>query len=226
MTEKPESTLGLQDHTAILLRISNRLADRFTGVFAAETVERYVFESYTALARTARINAHLPATTEHFANDRLNALAKSKGSVVSEAREVLFVCVQNAGRSQMAAALLNVEAKGRIRVRSAGSMPASELDASVVTVMSEMGLDLSKDYPKPLTDDVVRASDVVITMGCGDSCPIYPGKHYEDWDLTDPAGQSLETVREVRDEIHERIKTLVASLLGPIGRKEEAQTQA
>ncbi|MDQ5861587.1 MAG: arsenate reductase ArsC [Actinomycetota bacterium] len=213
MTEHQETTLGLQDNTAILRRISDRLAERFTGVFAAETVERYVFESYTALARTAKIGAYLPATTEHFANDRLAALAKSKGSVVSEVPEVLFVCVQNAGRSQMAAALLNVEAKGRIRVRSAGSMPAAELDPTVVTAMSEMGLDLGKGYPEPLTDDVVRASDVVITMGCGDSCPIYPGKRYEDWDLTDPAGQSLETVRVIRDEIHARIKTLVGSLL-------------
>lgn len=203
----------MQDNTEILHRISERLAERFTGVFAVETVERYVFESYTALARTAKISAYLPATTEHFANDRLAALAKSKGSVVSEVPEVLFVCVQNAGRSQMAAALLNVEAKGRIRVRSAGSMPAAELDPTVVTVMSEMGLDLGKDYPKPLTDDVVRASDVVITMGCGDSCPIYPGKRYEDWDLADPAGQSLETIRVIRDEIQARIKTLVGSLL-------------
>ncbi|CCQ46066.1 low molecular weight phosphotyrosine phosphatase family protein [Pseudarthrobacter siccitolerans] len=213
MTEPQETTLGLQDNTEVLHRISNRLSDRFAGTFAAETVERYVFESYTALARTAKISAYLPATTEHFANDRLAALAKSKGSIVSEIPEVLFVCVQNAGRSQMAAALLNVEAKGRIRVRSAGSMPASELDPAVLAVMSEMGLDLSKDYPKPLTDDVVRASDVVITMGCGDSCPIYPGKHYEDWDLADPAGQSLDTVRTIRDEIHARIKTLVGSLL-------------
>lgn len=213
MTEHQKTTLGLQDNAEILHRISERLAERFSGVFAVETVERYVFESYTALARTAKISAYLPATTEHFANDRLAALAKSKGSVVSEVPEVLFVCVQNAGRSQMAAALLNVEAKGRIRVRSAGSMPAAELDPTVVTVMSEMGLDLGKDYPKPLTDDVVRASDVVITMGCGDSCPIYPGKRYEDWDLTDPAGQSLETVRVIRDEIQARIKTLVGSIL-------------
>lgn len=213
MTEHQETTLGLQDNTEILHRISDRLADRFTGIFATETVERYVFESYTALARTAKISAYLPSTTEHFANDRLAALAKSEGSVVSEVPEVLFVCVQNAGRSQIAAALLNVEAKGRIRVRSAGSMPASELDPTVVTAMSEMGLDLANDYPKPLTDDVVRASDVVITMGCGDSCPIYPGKRYEDWDLTDPAGESLETVRVIRDEIHERIKSLVRSLL-------------
>ena len=213
MTEHQKTALGLQDNTAILHRISERLAERFTGIFAVETVERYVFESYTALARTAKISAYLPATTEHFANDRLAALAKSKGSATFEIPEVLFVCVQNAGRSQMAAALLNVEAKGRIRVRSAGSMPASELDPTVVAAMSEMGLDLGKDYPKPLTDDVVRASDVVITMGCGDSCPIYPGKRYEDWDLTDPAGQSLETVREIRDEVHARIKTLVGSLL-------------
>ena len=212
MTDHQETTLGLQDNTELLHRISNRLADRYAGTFAAETVQRYVFESYTALARTAKISAYLPATTEHFANDRLHALAQSKRAVVSDVPEVLFVCVQNAGRSQMAAALLNIEAKGKIRVRSAGSLPASELDTTVVTVMAEMGLDLGKEYPKPLTDDVVRASDVVITMGCGDSCPIYPGKRYEDWDLTDPAGQSLETVRDIRDQIHDRVKHLVASL--------------
>ena len=177
-------------------------------MFAAETVERYVFESYTALARTAKINTYLPSTTEHFANDRLNALAKSKGAVASEVPEVLFVCVQNAGRSQMAAALLTVEAKGRIHVRSAGSLPAAELDPAVVAAMSEMGLDLTKDYPKPLTDDVVRASDVVITMGCGDSCPIYPGKRYEDWELADPAGLPVAAVRIIRDEIHDRVKAL------------------
>lgn len=212
MTENRETNLGLQDNTGLLYRISARLGERFTGIFAAETVERYVFESYTALARTAKISTYLPATTEHFASDRLSALAKSQGAFASEVPEVLFVCVQNAGRSQMAAALLTVEAKGRIRVRSAGSLPAAELDPAVVTVMSEMGLDLSRDYPKPLTDDVVRASDVVITMGCGDSCPIYPGKRYEDWELPDPADQPVETVREIRDLIQDRVKTLVDSL--------------
>lgn len=213
MTEFFEkSGLGLKDNTEVLQRIGDRLADRFAGVFAAETVERYVFESYTALARTAKISAYLPATTEHFANDRLSALAKSKGAVESDVPEVLFVCVQNSGRSQLAAALLNVEAKGRIRVRSAGSLPAAELDPIVVEAMTEMGLDLSRIYPKPLTDDVVRASDVVITMGCGDSCPIYPGKRYEDWNLTDPSGQPLETVRIIRDEIHHRVRKLYAEL--------------
>ena len=215
MTEQ-HATLGLRDNTEVLNRISSRLAERFAGVFAAETVERYVFESYAALARTARIGTHLPATTEHFATDRLTALAKSKDPVPSETPEVLFVCVRNAGRSQMAAALLTVESKGRIHVRSAGSMPAAELDPAVVAAMSEMGLDLSANYPKPLTDDVVRASDVVITMGCGDSCPIYPGKRYEDWGLADPAPESLdslEAVRAIRDEIHDRVRALVASLL-------------
>lgn len=212
MTEHREARLGLQDNTELLHRISARLADRFAGVFAAETVERYVFESYAALARTAKVTAYLPATTEHFANDRLSALAKSKGAVAGGVPEVLFVCVQNAGRSQMAAALLTVEAKGRIHVRSAGSLPSAELDPTVVEVMSELGLDLSRKYPKPLTDDVVRASDVVITMGCGDSCPVYPGKRYEDWDLPDPADHPLETVRGIRDQIHDRVKTLVDSL--------------
>ena len=223
MTENRETSRGLQENTELLYRISTRLADKFVGIFAAETVERYVFETYTAMARTAKITTPLPATTEHFANDRLTALAKSKGALVSEVPEVLFVCVQNAGRSQMAAALLNVEAKGRIRVRSAGSLPAAELDPAVVAAMSEMGLDLTRDYPKPLTDDVVRASDVVITMGCGDSCPIYPGKRYEDWELTDPAGLPIAAVRIVRDEIHDRVKALAASLLNkPDSNKEES----
>ena len=212
MTDHRETSLGLQDNTELLRRISSRLGERFAGVFAGETVERYVFESYTALARTAKITTYLPATTEHFASDRLNALAKSKGAITAEVPEVLFVCVQNAGRSQMAAAFLTVEAKGRIHVRSAGSLPAADLDPAVVTVMSEMGLDLSQNYPKPLTDDVVRASDVVITMGCGDSCPIYPGKRFEDWDLPDPAGQPLVAVREIRDQIHGQVRALVASL--------------
>ena len=211
--DSSNSGTGLRDTTEIMHRISERLTERFTGVFAAETVERYVFESYTALARTAKITIYLPATTEHFASDRLTALAKSKGASASDTPEVLFVCVQNAGRSQMAAALLTMESKGRIRVRSAGSMPAAELDPTVIAVMDEMGLDLTRNYPKPLTDDVVRASDIVITMGCGDSCPIYPGKRYEDWDLTDPSDEPIERVRAIRDDIHERVRALAASLL-------------
>lgn len=127
--------------------------------------------------------------------------------------EVLFVCVHNAGRSQMAAALLERYAAGRIHIRSAGSEPASSLNPRVVEAMGEIGLDVSREFPKPLTDDYVRAADVVITMGCGDTCPIYPGKRYEDWELDDPAGQDLDAVRRIRDEIDVRVKKLVGELV-------------
>ncbi len=130
-----------------------------------------------------------------------------------EVPEVLFVCVHNAGRSQMAAALLDRYAAGRIHIRSAGSEPASALNPRVVEAMGEIGLDISREFPKPLTDDYVRAADVVITMGCGDTCPIYPGKRYEDWELDDPAGQDLDAVRRIRDEIDVRIKKLVGELV-------------
>jgi arsenate reductase (thioredoxin) len=127
--------------------------------------------------------------------------------------EVLFVCVHNAGRSQMAAGLLDQMSQGRVRVRSAGSDPAEEVNPAAVEAMAEVGVDLSKEFPKPLTDEVVRAADAVITMGCGDACPIYPGKRYEDWELEDPAGKDLETVRRIRGEIAERIRSLLADLV-------------
>src|SRR5580693_4096111 len=126
--------------------------------------------------------------------------------------EVLFVCVHNAGRSQMAAALLDHRADGAVHVRSAGSDPAETLNPAVVEAMSELGLDISKEFPKPLTDDAVRAADVVITMGCGDACPFYPGKRYLDWELDDPAGKSLATVRRIRDEIDDRVQALLREL--------------
>jgi arsenate reductase len=129
------------------------------------------------------------------------------------APEVLFVCVRNAGRSQMAAGLLQLRSQGRITVRSAGSAPAAEVDPNAVAALEELGIDLATEFPKPLTDDAVRAADVVVTMGCGDACPIYPGKRYLDWELDDPAGQDLETVRRIRDEIDERVRALVADLL-------------
>ena len=127
--------------------------------------------------------------------------------------EVLFVCVHNAGRSQMAAGLLNQRSAGRVHVRSAGSTPAAELNPRVVEAMQEIGIDISHEFPKPLTNEFVKEADVVITMGCGDACPIYPGKRYEDWDLVDPAGKDLETVRRIRDEIDARVQALLAQLL-------------
>jgi protein-tyrosine-phosphatase len=131
---------------------------------------------------------------------------------VKEVPEVLFVCVHNAGRSQMAAALLDHHARGKVHVRSAGSMPADRLDPAVVEALAEVGLDVGKEFPKPLSDDVVRAADVVITMGCGDACPIYPGKKYEDWELDDPAGKDLSVVRRIRDEIDARVRALIDQL--------------
>lgn len=135
-----------------------------------------------------------------------------EGKLVTDVPEVLFVCVHNAGRSQMAAALLDQRANGKVRVRSAGSEPADRLNPAVVEAMSEVGLDISKEFPKPLTDDAVRAADVVITMGCGDACPFYPGKRYLDWELEDPAGKPLPVVRRIRDEIDERVQRLLVEL--------------
>ncbi len=132
---------------------------------------------------------------------------------MSDVPEVLFVCVHNAGRSQMAAALLDHHANGKVLVRSAGSDPADRLNPAVVAAMAEVGIDLSREFPKPLTDQAVRAADVVITMGCGDACPIYPGKRYEDWQLQDPAGQPVQVVRGIRDQIDARVRQLLRELL-------------
>lgn len=149
-----------------------------------------------------------------FARERLKALAQVEGVVTKDQPEVLFVCVHNAGRSQMAAGLVKLRSEGTIHVRSAGSTPAEEINPAVVEAMTEIGVDLGEEYPKPLTDEFVKAADVVITMGCGDACPIYPGKKYEDWQLDDPAGQDVAAVRAIRDEIDARVRKLVDEMLG------------
>ena len=177
-----------------------------------ETIERYIAESLDLLGE-ARINVFVPVLAHRFARERLRALAQAEGRIVTEQPEVLFVCVHNAGRSQMAAGLVKLRSGGRVHVRSAGSAPGERINPAVVEAMSEVGVDLSEEFPKPLTDEVVRAADVVVTMGCGDACPIYPGKRYEDWQLDDPAGQSIETVRRIRDEIDARVGRLVSDLL-------------
>jgi len=200
---------------AVLRRTAEDLAGTFAGVFSRETVERYVFESYTALRRTARITTHLPALARAFATERLTALAQAKGAIAKDVPEVLFLCVHNAGRSQMAAALLEHHARGRVHVRSAGSQPAESINPAVLSVMAELGLNLGAEFPKPMTDDVVAAADVVVSMGCGDACAIYPGKRYLDWTLTDPDGQSVETVRRIRDDIDNRVQALLADLTTP-----------
>ena len=132
---------------------------------------------------------------------------------MSDVPQILVVCTHNAGRSVAARVLLDHYGRGRVTVRSAGSAPGDEINPAVAQILTERGLDVSKEFPKPLTDEVVRAADVVVTMGCGDACPIYPGKRYEDWELEDPAGRDLETVRRIRDEIDERVRQLVGDLL-------------
>jgi protein-tyrosine-phosphatase len=189
------------------------LTDEFASVFSQETIERYIAESLDLLG-DARINVFVPVLAHRFARERLRALGQSEGTITKEQPEVLFVCVHNAGRSQMAAGLVKLRSAERIHVRSAGSQPGEEIDPVVVEAMEEIGVDMAEAFPKPLTDEVVRAADVVITMGCGDACPIYPGKRYEDWTVDDPAGQDLATVRRIRDEIDGRVQLLISDLLG------------
>lgn len=196
-----------------LNRVVDSLTEKYSGVFAKETIERVVFESYAALLRAGTKPNSVTVFAEKFSRDRLRALATAKGSVTKEKPEVLFVCVQNAGRSQMAMALMEQLSNGGINVRSAGSMPANEVSQKTIAVMAELGLDLTEAFPKPLTDDVVQAADVVITMGCGDACPLYPGKKYMDWNLEDPAHLDIDGVRRVRDQIQVRVEELIAELL-------------
>jgi protein-tyrosine-phosphatase len=190
----------------------DRLIAEFAGVFSPETVIETIQDSASRWD-DARIKSHVPVLAERFARERLRAVAQSEGSIVKEVPEVLFVCVHNAGRSQMAAALLDHHAKGRVHVRSAGSTPADEINPAVIAVMDEVGVDLSKEFPKPLTTEVVQAADVVITMGCGDACPIFPGKRYLDWELPDPSGRLVSEVRPIRDEIDARVRGLLAELV-------------
>ncbi len=145
-------------------------------------------------------------------DESLRPAAHLERKLMSHLPEVLFVCVHNAGRSQMAANLLDHHAQGTLHVRSAGSEPSDRLNPAVVQAMREVGIDISKEFPKPLTDDIVRESDVVITMGCGDACPLYPGKRYLDWDLEDPTDKPIEVVRSIRDEIDGRVRALLGEL--------------
>jgi protein-tyrosine-phosphatase len=188
------------------------LATEFAGIFSRETIERYVWDSRDLLQERARVKAFLALFVYRFARERLQALAQLEGAVRKDRPEVLFVCVHNAGRSQMAAGLTQTLSNGRVHVRSAGSEPADRINPAVVAAMAELGIDLSQEFPKPLTDEVVEAADVVITMGCGDACPIYPGKRYLDWDVNGPDGQSLESVRAIRSDIRQRVEGLLTEL--------------
>jgi len=196
----------------LVKQASERLKGDFAGVFSVETIERFMTESQDQLESRAMVTTWLPILIERFVRDRLRALAKVEGLSTDQRPAVLFLCVQNAGRSQMAAGWLRHLAGDTVEVFSGGSEPAESVNEVAVEAMAEVGIDIRSGFPKPWTDEIVRAADVVITMGCGDACPLYPGKRYEDWDVTDPAGQPLELVRQVRDDIQARVRALMASL--------------
>lgn len=197
-------------------RIIDDLSARFAGTFSRETVERVVLDSYDLL-RAREGGRALPSATAQFAAERLTAQETTAADLIGDRPaggpiEVLFVCVQNAGRSQLAAAIMRHLGGTRVRVRTAGSAPIDAIRPAVVMALDEIGVPLGGEFPKPLTDDVVRAADVVITMGCGDACPVYPGRRYLDWPVADPAGQPLDRVREIRDDIDGRVRGLLRAL--------------
>lgn len=194
-----------------LERIVADLTTRYRGTFSPETVRASVVDSHALLARGAR-SPLLASRTAAFATTRLDALRSAQGHP-AEVPEVLFVCVQNAGRSQLAAGIMRQLAGDSVVVRTAGSAPAADVRSSIVRALDEIGVSLGSEFPKPLTDDVVRAADVVVTMGCGDACPIYPGRRYLDWDLADPVGQPQPVVRAIRDDIEQRVRGLLDELL-------------
>ena len=207
MTQTPTVEQQLALRTAV-----SRLAREFTGTFGRETIERFLSSSWDQLATSATTLQFLPVLAERFARQRLHALARVEGQADSGVPTVLFVCVHNAGRSQMALGWLNHLAGDRAIGWSGGSEPTSDINPVAITAMAEVGIDISNEFPKPWTDEILRAADAVITMGCGDACPIFPGKRYEDWEIVDPAGRDLETVRRVRDEIGQHVRALLESL--------------
>jgi arsenate reductase (thioredoxin) len=199
-------------------KAAEALQEEFAGTFSRETIARYIAESVELLG-DSKINVYVPVLAHRFARERLKALGQAEGVLTKEQPEVLFVCVQNAGRSQLAASLITLRSGGRVGVRSAGSDPAEIVNPRVAEVMTELGVDLDDAFPKPLTDEVVRAADVVVTMGCGDACPIYPGKRYEDWEVADPAeATSYEEVRAIRDDVDARVQRLLSELGIPLAR--------
>ena len=201
------------EQTLALKTAAARLKADFDGTFAAETIERFLTSSYDQFAKNAKTNVFLPLLAERFARQRLKALARVEGKDDGGVPVVLFLCVHNAGRSQMALGWFAHLAGDRAMAWSGGSDPGSEVNPAAVAAMAEVGIDISQEFPKPWTDEIVRAADVVVTMGCGDACPIFPGKRYEDWELDDPAGKDVEEIRPIREEIADRVRALLGALL-------------
>jgi protein-tyrosine-phosphatase len=204
-------SLSLDQQLALKTAAKN-LGDDFAGTFAEETIELFLETSYDQFADRARFTHFLPLMAERFARQRLRALARVEGEHASGEPIVLFLCVHNAGRSQMALGWFNHLAGDRAVAWSGGSEPGTEVNPAAIAAMAEVGIDITEEFPKPWTSEIVEAADVVVTMGCGDACPLYPGKRYEDWELDDPAGQDVEAVRPIRDEIRTHVEQLLASL--------------
>lgn len=217
MTEENTTTanLGLEQQLA-LRTAASRLQTRFKGTFSQQTIERFLYSSYDDFAGRATVVAWLPLLAERFARQRLEALAKVEGKSDDTRPTVLFLCVHNAGRSQMAMGWFQAMAGDRAVAWSGGSEPSSQVNPAAIAAMAEVGIDITNEFPKPWTDEIVRAADAVITMGCGDACPIFPGKRYEDWVLEDPQGLDVESVRPIRDEIKDRVEALLESLGIPV----------
>ncbi|KUI24830.1 phosphotyrosine protein phosphatase [Mycobacterium sp. IS-1742] len=188
------------------------LQAEFGSTFGVETIERILNTAYDQLAGRAMNPDSLPLLAERFARQRLHALARVEGRVADGKPTVLFLCTHNAGRSQMALGYFTHLAGGRAVGWSGGSEPGHQINPAAVAAMGEVGIDITGEYPKPWTDEIVRAADVVVTMGCGDTCPVFPGKRYENWELPDPAGQGLDAVRPIRDDIEHRVRRLLAEL--------------
>ncbi|WP_433358719.1 arsenate reductase ArsC [Streptosporangium sp. CA-115845] len=205
------------DQQLAIATAARRLGEEFTGTFSSETIERFLHTSYDQFATRAVVANFLPLLAERFARQRLHALARVEGR--SDGRPiVLFLCVHNAGRSQMALGFFQHLAGEHAVGWSGGSKFAVEVNSAAIASMAEAGIDISREFPKPWTEEIVRAADVVVTMGCGDSCPIFPGKRYLDWELEDPAGKSVEEVRPIREEIERRVRALLADLDVPATR--------
>lgn len=212
MSELTEAMTVLPvEQRSVVRHAAAELQAEFRGVFGVETIELYLASSLLAL-QAARIKNFVPLFSARFARQRLRALAKVEGKLSGGVPSIVFLCVQNAGRSQMAAGWASSLGGERVEVYSGGSDPASEVNPSAVAAMAEVGIDIADQFPKPWTDEVIRAADVIVTMGCGDACPIFPGTRYEDWDVPDPAGLDVAGVRPIRDEIEDRVKRLLEQL--------------
>ena len=207
-----DDRIELTTEEILLIRqAADRLRHEFDGTFDAETIERYLLDSTDVLHATAKFSRWLPLLTERLTRDRLRAVQRLEHDTATKPA-VLFLCVHNAGRSQIAAGWLRHLAGDRFDVFSGGTDPGVELNGAVVAAMTEVGIDIATELPQPWTDEIARSVNVIVSMGCGDACPGYPGKRYEEWDLPDPSGQPIDVVREIRDDVRTRVEALIASL--------------